>query len=152
MPFFASTVKPTSFVMMMFPGTEDGQKLSVNESVSDSVAGSTSHDGAFASTVTAVDAALAGEFNPALIATVVKVYAVPAVKPVMVHEPDAPVTVHVAPPGDAVTTYDVGVRPLDGAVTVMVALSSPATTAGVPGAFGSGREGAMFVTVIVKES
>ena len=180
MPFFASTVKPTSLVMMMLPGIADGQKPSVNASVSDSVAGSTSHDGAllsvvtggalvtggavvlvetlvtgatvFASTVTEGDAVPAGELNPDLIATVVNVYAVPAVKPVMVHEPDAPVTVHVAPPGDAVTTYDVGVRPLDGAVTVMVALSSPATTVGVPGAFGSGREGAMFVTVIVKES
>jgi hypothetical protein len=138
--------------MMMLPGIADGQKPSVNSSVSDSVAGSASHDGAFARTVTAGDAALAGELNPDLIATVVKVYAVPAVKPVMVHEPDAPVTVHVAPPGDAVTTYEVGVRPLDGAVTVMVALSSPATTVGIPGAFGSGREGAMFVTVIVKES
>jgi hypothetical protein len=102
--------------------------------------------------VTAGDAALAGELNPNLIATVVNVYAVPAVKPVMVHSPDAPVTVHVAPPGDAVTTYDVGVRPPVGGVTVIVALSSPATTVGIPGAFGSGREGAMFVIVKVKEA
>ena len=136
----------------MLPGIADGQKPSVNASVSDSVAGSTSHDGAFARTVTAGDAALAGELNPALIATVANVYAVPAVKPEMVQDPDAPVTVHVAPPGDAVTTYDVGVRPPVGGVTVIVALSSPETTVGIPGAFGSGREGAMFVTVIVKES
>ena len=98
------------------------------------------------------DAALAGELSPDLIATVVNVYAVPAVSPLMVHEPDAPVTVQVAPPGVAVTTYDVGVRPLVGGATVTVALSLPATTVGVPGAFGSGRGGAMFVIVKVKET
>lgn len=136
----------------MLPGIAEGQKPSVNASVSASVAGSTSQDGAFARTVTAGDAVLAGELNPDLMATVENVYAVPAVKPVMVHEPDAPVTVHVAPPGDAVTTYEVGVRPLVGAVTVISALSSPATTVGIPGAFGSGRGGAMFVIVKVKEA
>ena len=86
-----------------------------------------------ASTVVEADAALAAELNVDLFATVVNVYAVPAVKPEMVHDPDAPVTVHVAPPGAAVTTYDVGVRPPVGAITVIVALSSPATAVGVPG-------------------
>jgi hypothetical protein len=37
------------------------------------------------------------------IALVVKVYAVPLVKPVTVQEPLAPVTVQVSLPGDAVT-------------------------------------------------
>ena len=81
----------------------------------------------------AADAELAAESYVDLLAMVVNVYAVPAVKPVIVHDPDAPVTVHVAPPGAAVTTYDVGVRPPVGVVTVIVALSSPATTVGVPG-------------------
>ena len=40
---------------------------------------------------------------PALVAVAENVYAVPLVRPVTVHEPDAPVTVHVRPPGDAVT-------------------------------------------------
>jgi hypothetical protein len=39
----------------------------------------------------------------ALVATEEKVYATPLVRPVIVHEPDAPVTVQVFPPGDAVT-------------------------------------------------
>ena len=58
----------------------------------------------------------------------------------MMHDPDAPVTVHVAPSGVAVTTYEVGVRPLVGAVTVIVASSIPATTVATPGVFGSGLD------------
>ena len=102
--------------------------------------------------VTDADAALAGESKPDRFATVVNVYAVPAVKPEIVHDPDAPVTVHFAPPGVAVTSYDVGVTPPDDAVTVIVALSSPATTEGTPGVFGSGRGGAMLVTCKVNET
>ena len=49
----------------------------------------------------AVEAALV---PPALLATAVKVYDWPGVRPEIVHEPLAPVTVHVSPPGDAVTT------------------------------------------------
>ena len=89
-----------------------------------------------ARTVVDADAVLALESPVLTFATVVNVYAVPAVKPVIVHDPDAPVTVHFAPPGDAVTSYEVGVKPPVGAVTVIVALSSPATTLGVPGVFG----------------
>ena len=89
-----------------------------------------------ARTVVDADAVLALESPVLTFATVVNVYAVPAVKPVIVHDPDAPETVHFAPPGVAVTSYDVGVRPPVGAVTVIVALSSPATTLGVPGVFG----------------
>jgi hypothetical protein len=87
----------------------------------------------FTRAVTEAEAVLAAELPEAFVATVVNVYAVPAVKPLIVHEPEAPVTVHVRPPGDAVTVYDVGASPDVGAVTVMVALSSPATTVAVPG-------------------
>ena len=90
----------------------------------------------FASTVVAADAALVLESPVLTLAMVVNVYAVPAVRPVIVHDPDPPVTVHFAPPGVAVTSYDVGVKPPVGAVTVIVALSSPATTVGTPGVFG----------------
>jgi len=54
---------------------------------------------------------------------------------VIVQEPDAPVTVQVFGPGDAVTVYDDGVPPLP-ALTVIVAEPSPATAdgaGGVPG-------------------
>ena len=86
--------------------------------------------------MTEADAVLALESPVLTLAIVVNVYAVPAVSPVMVHDPEAPVTVHFAPPGVAVTSYEVGVRPPVGAVTVIVALSSPATTVGTPGVFG----------------
>ena len=59
----------------------------------------------------------------------------PLVNPVTVQDPLAPVTVQVAPPGDAVTVYEVGVPP-DGAATVTVTSVFPATVvgaAGVPG-------------------
>ena len=87
--------------------------------------------------MTDADGTLAGEFPELIFATVVNVYAVPARKPLIVHAPDAPVTVHVAPPGVAVTTYDVGVSPPVGAVTVIVACSPPATTVATPGVFGA---------------
>jgi hypothetical protein len=106
----------------------------------------------FARTVVDADGALAAELYVDRLAIVVNVYAVPAVRPVMVHDPEAPVTVHFAPPGDAVTSYDVGVRPLVGATTVIVALSSPATTVGISGVFGSGRVPPMFVIGKVKEA
>jgi uncharacterized membrane protein len=166
MPFFLSTVNPNSLVMMMLPGITLGQKPSVNASVSESVAGSTSQEAAllvvvaggaivvvaFGRTMVDADAALEAESYVDLFAMVVKVYAVPLVRPVMVHDPDAPVTVQVAPPGVAVTRYEVGVRPPVGGVTVIVALSSPATTVGTPGAFGSGRAPPMLLIVKVKEA
>jgi hypothetical protein len=129
--------------MIDMPGSGLGKKPSVLVSNSDSVAGSTSHDAVvevavpsdpvFTSAVTDAEAVLAAELPEAFVATVVNVYAVPAVKPLMVQEPEAPVTVHVRPPGDAVTVYDVGASPDVGALTVIVALSSPATTVAVPG-------------------
>ncbi len=63
----------------------------------------------------------AADIPPALVAVVVNVYAVPLVSPVTVHEPDDPATVHVAPPGEAVTVYEVGAYPPVGATTVTVA-------------------------------
>jgi hypothetical protein len=87
--------------------------------------------------VTDADGTLAGEFPELIFATVVNVYAVPARKPLIVHAPDAPVTVHVAPPGVAVTSYDVGVGKPVGALTVTVASSSPTTTVAAPGVFGA---------------
>jgi hypothetical protein len=54
--------------------------------------------------VTELEAADALADVPAVfVAVVVKVYAVPFVNPVTVQDPLAPVTVQVAPPGDAVT-------------------------------------------------
>ena len=53
--------------------------------------------------LTEPDAADPLEVPVALVAVAENVYAVPLLRPVTVHEPDAPVTVHVRPPGDAVT-------------------------------------------------
>jgi hypothetical protein len=58
----------------------------------------------FARTVVDADGALAAESPVLTFAIVVNVYAVPAVRPLIVHDPDAPVTVHFAPPGEAVTS------------------------------------------------
>ena len=134
--------------MMMFPGIALGQKPSVNASVSESVAGSTSHEAvlpvvadvvelpALAIAVIAVEDGLAPEsLCPSLFAIDVNVYGVPGVRPVMMHDPDAPVTVHVLPSGDEVTRYDLGVSPPVGAVTVIVTPSSLAIAVGIPGAF-----------------
>jgi len=47
-------------------------------------------------------------------------------------------TVQVAPPGEAVTTYEVAGPPLPlPGTTVIVALASPATTVGAAGVFGA---------------
>jgi hypothetical protein len=62
---------------------------------------------------------------------------VPLVNPVIVHDAAGETTVQVAPPGDAVTVYEVGDPPDDGATTVMVAFPSPAETVGVPGVPGA---------------
>ena len=53
--------------------------------------------------MTEPDAAEPLDVPPALAAVAEKVYAVPLLRPVIVHEPAAPVTVQVFPPGDAVT-------------------------------------------------
>ena len=61
----------------------------------------------------------------------------PLVSPVIVQEVAGEITVHVAPPGEAVTVYEVGEPPEDGATTVIVALPSPEETVGVPGVPGT---------------
>lgn len=73
-----------------------------------------------------------------LVAVAVKVYAVPFVNPLTTHEVAGEVTVHVAPPGDAVTVYDVIGDPplLAGATTVTLAVSLPGTTYPIDGAPG----------------
>jgi hypothetical protein len=53
--------------------------------------------------VTAADPPEDPELPAALVAVAENVYAVPLLRPVIVHDPAAPVTVQVLPPGDAVT-------------------------------------------------
>jgi hypothetical protein len=67
---------------------------------------------------------------------VVKVYEVPLVKFETVHEPEAPVTVQVSPPGNAVIKYEVTVPKGDGGVTVTVAPRLMATAVGGCGVLG----------------
>jgi len=62
----------------------------------------------------------------------------------MVHEPDDPLTVQVAPPGDAVTRREVGAKPLPGGTTLIVAWPLPPVTVGA-----KGRSGAPIVMEIV---
>ena len=57
----------------------------------------------------------------------------PAVRPVMVHDPDAPVTSQFLPAPIAYTRYHAGWSPDVGAATVAVTLSMPATTVGAEG-------------------
>jgi hypothetical protein len=87
--------------------------------------------------VTVADAVDADDVPPEFVAVAVNVYEVPLLRPVTVHDPLAPVTVHVAPPGEAVTVYESGVPPKVGATTVTVACPSPATTVGCPGVPGA---------------
>jgi hypothetical protein len=72
----------------------------------------------------------------ALVAVAEKVYAVPLVRPVTVHEVAGLVTVQVKLPGVDVTVYEAGAPPVP-AATDTVADPSPATAVGaggVPGA------------------
>lgn len=89
--------------------------------------------------VTAVEAAEAAEVPIVLVAVEVKVYAVPLVRPVTVHDSGEAEdsSVQVAPPGDAVTVYESAAPPDDGATTVTTAWPSPAIAVGVPGAPGA---------------
>jgi hypothetical protein len=90
----------------------------------------------FAIGVTDADAADAADVPPALLAVAANVYAVPFVRPDTTHDPDAPVIVHVAPPGDASTVCDVAAVPVVAAVIEAVTDPSPATTLGTAGTFG----------------
>jgi hypothetical protein len=82
---------------------------------------------------TGVDGADTGAEPTPLLAVVVKVYDVPGVSPVITQEVAGGVTVHVWPPGLAVTVYDVTVPPLTGGVTVSTAQPGPETALGGPG-------------------
>ena len=70
-----------------------------------------------------------------------KVYAVPFVSPVMVHEPDVPVIVQVLELGVAVIKM-FAVVPPPPADAVIVAWASPAVAVGVDGASGRSMHGA----------
>ena len=86
--------------------------------------------------MTEFEAALADEVPFTLVAVDLNVYAVALVNPVTVHEVAGEVTVQVAPPGDAVTVYEVGLGPVLGGTIVTVAEELPATAVGVPGVLG----------------
>ena len=90
----------------------------------------------FAIGVTDADAADAAEVPPAFVAVAVNVYAVPLVRPVTTHDPDAPVIVQVAPPGDAVTVCDVAAAPDSATDTDTRTDASPITPLGAAGTFG----------------
>ena len=88
--------------------------------------------------VTAADGADAAEVPPAFVAVTVNVYAVPLVRPDTTHEPDAPVIVHVAPPGDAVMVCDAAGHRSKASATVTRTDPSPATPVGAAGTLGRG--------------
>ena len=88
--------------------------------------------------VTDADAADAADVPPAFVAVTVNVYAVPLVRPDTTHEPDAPVIVQVAPPGDASTVCDVAGHASSASATVTLTVPSPATTVGAAGTLGIG--------------
>jgi hypothetical protein len=77
------------------------------------------------------------EVPEAFVAVAEKVYGVPVVRPVTVHDVAGLVTVQVRPSGVEVTVYEAGAPPVP-ALTVTVADVAPATAAagvgGVPGA------------------
>ena len=82
--------------------------------------------------VALADAVDAAEVPPSFVAVAVNVYGVPFVRPVMLQEPEAPVTVHVAPPGLAVTVNDVALVAVPyGVVTVKVPVVAVAGTVAV---------------------
>lgn len=87
----------------------------------------------------------APEVPPGPVAVAVKVYAVPFTKPVTWQLVAGVVTVHVAPPGEAATRYDVTGPPPGPAATDTVAAPLPASTKvtdGVVGADAPGVKGA----------
>jgi hypothetical protein len=86
--------------------------------------------------VTAADGAEATEFPAALVATTVKVYAVPLPKPVTTRGEPAPVAVLFS--GEDVTVYPVMGLPLEaGTVNATLAWAFPAVATGLVGAPGT---------------
>jgi len=63
---------------------------------------------------------------------------VPLVRPATTHEPNAPTTVQVAPPGDASTVCDVAGHTSSASTTVTRTDPSPATTPSDAGTLGTG--------------
>ena len=104
--------------------------------------------GAARNGVTELDAADADEVPCVLVAVAVKVYGVPLVRPVTVHEVAGTVTVHVAPPGLAVTAYVTGVPP-EPAATVTVAWPLPATAVGAGGVPGGTASAPLHIAPVV---
>jgi hypothetical protein len=92
----------------------------------------------FAIGVTDADAADAADVPPALLAVAANVYAVPFVRPDTTHDPDAPVIVHDAPPGDASTVCDVAGHASSASATVTLTDPSPMATLGAAGTLGTG--------------
>lgn len=86
--------------------------------------------------MTTADAGEGFEVPAALLAVEVKVYEVPLVRPVTVHEPEAAFTLQTSEPGVDVTVKDVGTPPVPAGTTVIVAWALPTTTVGAPGVSG----------------
>lgn len=98
--------------------------------------------------LTADEALEAPEVPAPLVAVAVNVYEVPSVRPVTSQLVRGEVTVQVAPPGPAVTVYEVGVPPLPAeTVTVTLPEALPTTAVGVPGVPG-GRVGVTAVDAL----
>ena len=70
-----------------------------------------------------------------LVAVTLKVYAVPFVKGEIEQDVAGAFTAHVAPPGEAVTRYELGAPPVPAATVIVAPLSEPVTDEmlGVPG-------------------
>lgn len=80
----------------------------------------------------------ATEFPTTFVAIAENVYSVPFVKPEIVHDVAGGVTVHVNPPGCAVTVYESTGPPPEPGVTEITALLSPGCTE-IVGALGNAR-------------
>jgi hypothetical protein len=79
----------------------------------------------------------AAEVPVELEAVTLNVYDVPFVKGEIEQEVAGAITVHVAPPGEAVTRYELGAPPVAAAATVIVAPPSEPVTAVMVGVTGS---------------
>jgi hypothetical protein len=107
----------------------------------------------FPTGVTAADGVEEAEFPTEFLATAVKVYAVPLVKPVISQPVVGLVVVQVRPPGEDVITYSVTADPplSVGAVSVIVALPGELVVAVTPvGA--AGTVAGVIAMVAVEES
>jgi hypothetical protein len=90
----------------------------------------------FPAGVTEDEADVALEVPVELVAVALKVYAVPFVNGEIEHDVAGALTVHVAPPGDAVTTYEAGAPPPAFAARVIVAPPSDPVTDEIVGTRG----------------